>query len=67
MTIINKISELKKKLADCISGEQEVPLEITFCEGLTEPVYTITITKRQANRFVDESGRTWVLEEDETN
>jgi hypothetical protein len=47
-------------LENNLEDKIEFPCELTFCEGMGEPVFKISIEKSQEDHFVDEKGQKWV-------
>lgn len=53
-------SKIKQILENNLEDKIEFPCELTFCEGMGEPVFKISIEKSQEDHFVDEKGQKWV-------
>lgn len=67
MKQMNKISELKGWLRDCVRlrPDDDFPLSEVFCEGNTAPAYRITIEVLEKDFFIDSKGQKWVRVKDE--
>jgi len=38
----------------------EFPCTLTFCDGIGEPIFKITIDKNEEDHFIDEKGQKWI-------
>ena len=53
-------SKIKQVLENNLEDKIEFPNELTYCEGMGEPIFTITISKSEEDHFIDEKGQKWV-------
>lgn len=54
---------LNSRIKEILAGEcteDDFPINLTFCEGMGEPLFKITIEKNQEDHFIDEKGQKWV-------
>jgi hypothetical protein len=64
MEIIKNKRTLHSRIKECIDDLQSVdvkfPFSMSFQDSLSNPLFTITIEKKESNFFLDEKGQKWV-------
>ncbi len=53
-------SNIKQILENNAEDSFEFPQIMTYCEGMGEPIFKITIDKGAEDFFIDEKGQKWV-------
>lgn len=53
-------SKIKQMIEDVPEDLITFPQTLSFCEGMGEPIFKITIDKTAEDHFIDEKGQKWV-------
>jgi hypothetical protein len=56
-------SKIKQILENSAEDAIVFPQVLTFCEGMGEPIFKISIEKNEEDHFIDEKGQKWVKAE----
>jgi hypothetical protein len=69
MDVIKSKKKLHGEIKTILEGHIDFqtitfPQVLTFCEGMGEPLFKITIEKNEHDFFIDEKGQKWVKAND---
>lgn len=53
-------SLIKETLESCPEDNIKFPRAFTYCEGIGQPIFKLTIEKTEEDFFIDEKGQKWV-------
>ena len=53
-------SLIKETLENSPEENIKFPRSFTYCESMGEPIFTITIDKKEEDFFINEKGQKWV-------